>query len=58
LQNVVFAFPVLITFCYDGDDDDVSHAACDNGDCHENNDDALEIKKLLCDDGHCDLLAE
>jgi hypothetical protein len=32
--------------------------ACDNGDCHENNDDALEIKKLLCDDGHCDLLAE
>jgi hypothetical protein len=38
------AFPVLITFCCDGDDDD-SHAACDNGDCHENNDDALEIKK-------------
>jgi hypothetical protein len=32
-----------ITFCYDGDDD--SRAACDNGDCHENNDDALEIKK-------------
>jgi hypothetical protein len=49
---------MMVMMSYDDADDDDSYAACDNGDCHENNDDALEIKKLLCDDGHCDLLAE